>query len=314
MRRALITGGAGFIGSHVCDRFTASGYRVEVIDDLSTGNSANLPGGVALHRLDVASGAAAKIVEGDRFDVIVHLAAQVDVRRSVQDPVGDARTNILGGLTILEAVRATPAQHRPRVVFSSTAGVYGDAENFPTRESAATNPDSPYASAKLCMEQYLAYYARIWQIDTVALRFANVYGPRQDASGEAGVIAIFCKHVETGEPLTVYGSGEQTRDYVYVADVADACLAAAERELPAAKGVEDRAFNIGSGAETSVLELTRVLGRLAGHALPIAHADARKGEVTRSRLDPGRAARVLGWRSRVGLEEGLARTLAWVTR
>jgi UDP-glucose 4-epimerase len=253
------------------------------------------------------------MVSRQRYDVIVHLAAQVDVRRSVQDPAGDARTNILGALTILEAVRALPAQYRPRVIFSSTAGVYGDAAEFPTPESAATSPDSPYASAKLAVEQYLAYYGRIWQMDTVALRFANVYGPRQSASGEAGVVSIFCTHIEREEPLTIYGSGQQTRDYVYVSDVADACLAASQGKLPPPGRLNQRAFNIGSGIETSVLELVQSLGRVAGRAPSVKHAEARIGEVFRSRLDPEKAARLLGWRPRVALEDGLARTLAWAT-
>jgi UDP-glucose 4-epimerase len=313
MARALITGGAGFIGSHVCDRFSASGYEVDVIDDLSTGAPANLGQRAVLHELDVCTAAAAEVVTSRRYDVLVHLAAQVDVRSSVQDPSADARTNILGALTILEAVRSLSEKSRPRVIFSSTAGVYGATAEFPTPESAGTNPDSPYATAKLSVEQYLAYYGRAWHLDTVTLRFANVYGPRQNASGEAGVIALFCKHIEQKEPLVIYGSGEQTRDFVFVADVADACLAAAKCDLPPLRRLDDRAFNIGTGVETSVLELVRALGRVAGQPPAVRHAETRIGEVVRSQLDPGKAARLLQWRPRTGLEDGLARTLAWVT-
>jgi UDP-glucose 4-epimerase len=313
MRRALITGGAGFIGSHVADCLVRAGYEVEVLDDLSTGRRDNVPPRVPLHVLHVGSPAAAALVRDGRFTVLAHLAAQIDVRASITDPVRDATTNILGTLNLIEAIRHLPEGHRPRVVFASTGGaLYGDEVETPTSESAATNPDAPYGIAKLATELYLAYYARIWNIEHAVLRFGNVYGPRQPPDGEAGVIAIFAKRLLTRAPLVVYGDGSQTRDYIYVEDVAEAFCAAATCELPAAGVVDARAFNVGTGAETSVLDLARMLASVAGIEARIEHAAKRPGELQRSVLDPSKARRLLGWRASVQLREGLARTVAWL--
>jgi UDP-glucose 4-epimerase len=237
----------------------------------------------------------------------------MDVRRSIDDPRFDARTNILGALNLLEAMRALPPERRPRIIFASTGGaLYGDDAPIPSAEETAANPDAPYGVAKLAVEYYLAYYARIWRLETVALRFGNVYGPRQNPHSEAGVIAIFARQTAQGQPVTIYGTGQQTRDFVYVSDVIDAFLTAATATLPKSGGVNSRAFNVGTGIETSVLDLANMVANAAGVAPRIEFKPARSGEVDRSLLAPGKADRLLHWRSRVGLAEGLALTYSWV--
>ena len=306
-KRALVSGGAGFIGSHVADRLIAEGYQVEILDNLSSGRRENLPRGAVFHHMDIGSEDAARVVREGRFDVLCHLAAQIDVRKSVLDPVADARTNIVGSLNLLEAVRASG--HASRVVFSSTGGaIYGDFVPIPSVEHMPKDPESPYGIAKFSVELYLAYYARVHQLDTVALRYSNVYGPRQDPHGEAGVVAIFCNRVLRGEPLTVFGDGLQTRDYVFAGDVAQANLAAATVPLPSPRQVDVRAFNIGTGRETSVLELAQTLQRAAGTAVPVHHAPARAGELPRSAVAIDKAMKALGWRPEVNLEDGLRMT------
>jgi UDP-glucose 4-epimerase len=309
-RRALVTGGAGFIGSHVADHLMAAGYRVDIIDDLSSGRPENVPAGATLHRLDIGSADASRLVRTEPFDVLCHLAAQIDVRKSVADPGFDARVNIVGTLNLLEAVRASG---RPtRCIFSSTGGaIYGDFVSVPTVEDMPKDPESPYGIAKLSVELYLAYYARLHGLDTVALRYANVYGPRQDPHGEAGVVAIFCNRVLRLEPLTIFGDGQQTRDYVFVGDVARANVAAAHATLPAPRQVDVRAYNVGTGRETTVVELAATLQRAAGSAVPVHHAPARPGEQRRSAVSNAKAVRELGWHPEVGLEEGLRQTFAF---
>ena len=309
-RRALVTGGAGFIGSHVSDRLLADGWSVEIIDDLSSGKRENVDARARLHVLDVRSAGAAAVVERGGFDLLVHLAAQMDVRRSVADPVFDASVNVVGTLNLLEAVRALA--HRPRIVFASTGGaVYGDLAVPPNRETTAKNPDSPYAVSKLAAEYYLAYYVRIHGLETISLRFANVYGPRQDPHGEAGVVAIFCGRILDGRPLTVFGDGLQTRDYVHVRDVADAVIAAADTPLPPGGPLDDRAFNVGSGVATSVLDLASTLLAATGATAPIEFAPKRTGEQQDSSLDISKTRHALRWTPRVPLDRGLAETFSW---
>ena len=309
-KRALVTGGAGFIGSHVAELYHEHGYEVTVVDNLASGNRDNLPAAAEFHELDVGSPEAAALVREGQFDVISHLAAQIDVRRSVSDPLFDATVNVLGTLNLIEALRA--AGGGARFIFSSTGGaIYGDFVTPPNREPMPKDPESPYGIAKLSAELYLAAYGRLYGIDTVALRYANVYGPRQDPHGEAGVVAIFCNRILDGRPLTVFGDGRQTRDYVFVKDVARANLVAAEGPLPPRGELDARAFNVGTGVETSVLTLAESLARAAGSASPVEHAPARAGELQRSAVSVEKAASVLGWRPEVRLEDGLRETFAW---
>ena len=310
MPRALVTGGAGFIGSHVADLYLEHGYDVTVLDNFASGRRENVPARATLVELDLTTADAARVVRDGRFDVISHLGAQIDVRKSVADPVYDASINILGTLNLLEAIRASG--HATRLIFSSTGGaLYGDFVTPPNVEDFPKDPESPYGIAKLSAELYLAYYARVHRIDTVALRYANVYGPRQDPHGEAGVVAIFCNRILTGQPLTVFGDGSQTRDYVFVKDVARANLAAATRDLPAPGRLDARGFNIGTGVETSVLTLAETLQRSAGSSVPVSLAPARPGEQQRSAVSIAKAERELGWRPQVNLHDGLEETFGF---
>jgi len=309
-RRVLITGGAGFIGSHLVRAHLATGDDVTVLDDLSSGKADNLPAGVPLVRADVRSPEARSLAATGGFTILNHHAAQMDVRRSVADPVFDAQVNVLGLLNVLEGARAGGVR---RVVFASSGGtVYGDGAATPTPESAGKLPASPYGTAKLTSEYYLATFAQLFGLEAACLRYSNVYGPRQNPHGEAGVVAIFSRRLLAGEPVTVYGDGEQTRDLVYVEDVAAANVIAAERPLPPLGGLDARAYNIGTGVETTVNRLTEIIAAAAGSRGAIDHAPARAGEILRSALDVSKAARELDWRPRVALAEGVARTLRWI--
>ena len=307
-KKVLVTGGAGFIGSHVADRFLAGDWEVTIVDDLSSGREDNLPPSARFVRGDITTPDAADLVRDGRFDVICHLAAQIDVRRSVLDPVYDATRNILGTLNLMRAVHAS--EHATRVVFSSTGGaLYGDFDPPPSTETFAKDPDAPYGIAKLSVEYYLAYYGRVHGLDTVALRYGNVYGPRQDPHGEAGVVAIFCNRLLDGRVLSVFGDGEQTRDYVYAGDVAGANYAAAiTTTLPAPGRLDARAFNIGTSIETSVNTLATTLQSVAGANAAIDYVPARAGELARSALHTSKAREVLGWSPAVSLADGLAHT------
>ena len=306
-QRALVTGGAGFIGSHVADALLEQGYKVDVLDNLSSGDRRNVGSGATLHEMDITSSEAARLVRDSKFDAICHLAAQIDVRKSVADPGFDASVNVGGTLNLVEAVRQSG--HPTRFVFSSTGGaIYGDFVDVPTEERASKDPESPYGIAKLSAEYYLAYYARVHGLDTVALRYSNVYGPRQNPHGEAGVVAIFCSRILENKPLTVFGEGTQTRDYVYAGDVARANVAAVTRTLPRPAQLDLRAFNIGTSRQTTVLELANTLRAAAGSDVPVQHHPARPGEQQRSAIVIEKAARDLGWRPLVTLEEGLRLT------
>ncbi len=312
-KRALVTGGAGFIGSHVSDALLAAGWSVTVLDDLSSGKREQVPAAAQFEQADIRSADAAKLVREGKFDLLCHLAAQMDVRRSVADPSFDADVNIRGSLNLLEAVRASG--HPTRVLFASTGGaVYGDFVEPPNLETYEKNPESPYGIAKFAVELYLAYYARVHGLDYIALRFANVFGPRQDPHGEAGVVAIFCQRLLSGTPLTVFGDGGQTRDYVYVGDVARAHVLAASREAIPAGRVDERGINLGTGRETSVIELATALMRAAGRVTPLEHAAARAGEQRRSVVSIEKAGRVLGWKPETSLEDGLAKTFSWFSQ
>jgi UDP-glucose 4-epimerase len=300
--KVLVTGGAGFIGSHVAEAFVEAGHEVWAVDDLSTGRRENLRQEVRLVVADIRSPETARLVESERFEVLCHLAAQMDVRRSVTDPRFDAEVNIGGFLNVLEAARKSGVR---KLVFSSTGGaIYGEQDVFPAAESHPTRPLSPYGVSKASGELYLGYYRAQYGLASVALRYANVYGPRQNPHGEAGVVAIFSERLLRGETCTINGTGGQTRDFVYGPDVARANLLAAQGEVQGP-------INIGTGLETDVNRLHALLARAAGTERPAQHAPAKPGEQMRSSVDPSLAARVLGWRPTVALEEGLQRTVNW---
>ncbi len=306
-RRVLLSGGAGFVGSHVAEAYLAAGDEVTVLDDLSTGRRENLPRGVRLVHADIRSAEARDLLAQGRFELLNHHAAQMDVRRSVADPLFDLDVNLRGLLNLLEGARAGGVR---RVVFASSGGVvYGDATAPPCREGAAKLPISPYGVAKLASEHYLMAYSRLYGLDVASLRYSNVYGPRQNTEGEAGVVAIFSRRILAGEPLTIFGDGEQTRDMVYVKDVAAANLAASDRPLPPPEGLDTRAWNIGTGVETSVKRLAELLAAAAGRRPAIRYAPERPGELRRSALAVEKAGRELGWAPRTGLADGLGVTL-----
>jgi UDP-glucose 4-epimerase len=299
--RAVVTGGAGFIGSHVVDGLLARGDEVHVLDDLSRGRHENVPRGARLREGDLRRDADS-LLRNVRPEVCFHLAAQIDVRVSVERPDVDAGVNVLGTLRVLEAARAVGA----KVVFSSTGGaIYGECDG-PAAEDHPRRPLAPYGVSKLAGEEYLAAYNRLYGSTHVSLRYANVYGPRQDPHGEAGVVAIFMNALREGRSPRIFGDGSQTRDYVYVGDVVAATLAAAERD----GGV----FNVGTGKETSVRELYDRVQHVAGVAREPEFADARPGELQRSVLDTSLASRELGWTAAHSLDQGLAETWAWISK
>jgi UDP-glucose 4-epimerase len=310
--RALVTGGAGFIGSNLVDALVARGDEVTVLDDVSTGRRENLDGAVA---------AGVDLVEGDvrdaeetralaervRPEVVFHLAAQIDVRRSADDPAHDARVNVEGTINVLDATRAAGAR---RLVNSSTGGaIYGEGRTIPAPESHPVAPEAPYGQSKFAAEGYCELFARLHGLSTVSLRYGNVYGPRQDPLGEAGVVAIFCGRLLEGRPPTVFGDGLQTRDYLHVSDIVRANLAAADSDVSGS-------VNIGTGVQTTVIDLVDVLAGLAGlaglaeGAWESKHAPARPGEVRHIALDNARARDELGWEPSVAVPEGLEQTLA----
>jgi UDP-glucose 4-epimerase len=312
--RTLVTGGSGFIGSAVVDRLAGDGHQVTVVDDLSTGRRENLAGALASGRVELAEADLAGpelpgLVAGARPEVVYHLAAQIDVRRSVSDPLHDARVNVLGTIALAKAALEAGCR---RLVFASSGGtVYGepDPSALPIDERYPPRVTNPYGVSKRSAEDYLASFAELHGLEPVSLRLGNVYGPRQDPHGEAGVVAIFCNRLLAGEPVTIFGDGRQTRDYVFVEDVVDAFVAGGEH--PGAPGAR---VNIGTGVETSVLELYDALRGVAGRGGEPGFAPARPGELARIALDCAEAERVLGWRPRADLAGGLARTWAWASQ
>lgn len=298
----LVTGGAGFIGSHVADALLEEGHEVHVLDNLSTGRRWKVPEAAPLFERDIRSDGAAALFAEHRYDCLVHHAAQMDLRRSVEDPCFDAEVNVGGLLNLMEA---GVGHGLHTVLFASTGGaLYGEPEDTPQGEDHPLQPVSPYGVAKMAAEKYLYYYQTQYDLETVSLRYANVYGPRQNPHGEAGVVAIFTKEMlSEGQPV-INGPGEQTRDYVYVDDVVRANLAALRRG-------ESGVFNVGTGRETSVNELFRRLRKETGAAVEETHGPAKPGEQERSVLSYEKAERELGWAPRVPVEEGLARTVEW---
>jgi UDP-glucose 4-epimerase len=301
--RVLVTGGAGFVGSHLTDGLVARGDEVTVVDDLSAGRAARLDGAVTLHKLSIADAAAfGEVVRHVRPELICHLAAHIDVRSSVDGPAQDASVNVVGTVNVLEAARAIGA----RVLFASSGGaIYGRNAPIPSREDILPLPESPSGLAKYCAEQYIGLYNRLHGTRHSILRVANVYGPRQDPGGESGVIPIFCACALAGDPPPIYGDGTQTRDYVYVGDVVGAFLAAADAGRPGT-------WNIGTGVEVSVLDVVAIIDAVAGRAAGPRFGHPRAGELLRSALATDRVARDLGWRPRVPLAEGIAVVYRWL--
>jgi UDP-glucose 4-epimerase len=301
-RTVCVTGGAGFIGSHVADALLARGHRVVIVDDLSSGRKENLPAAAEFHQLDIRSPEAAALIADAGVEVLVHHAAQMDVRRSVADPVNDASINVLGALNLLEAGRKAALR---QVVFASTGGaMYGEQERFPADETHPARPLSPYGVAKLAVERYLYFYHAEYGLDAVALRYANVYGPRQNPHGEAGVVAIFLDRLLSGRQATINGDGLQTRDYVFVADIVAANMAVFGRDGFAI-------FNVGTGRESTVVELYDRLAEAVGVDRPAVHGPAKPGEQRRSVITSDLLAGELGVRPKISLEDGLARTATW---
>ena len=309
--RALVTGGAGFIGSNLVDALLDEGAEVTVVDDLSTGRAGNLTAarrrGISFHELDIReAGPLREAFAGARPDIVFHLAAQIDVRKSIEDPAWDASINVGGTINVLEAARSTGVG---RVVNTSTGGaIYGEDVRMPTPESAPAKPMAAYGQSKFCAEAYCGWYERLYGLSAVTLRYGNVYGPRQDPAGEAGVIAIFCGRLIGGGTATIFGDGRQTRDYTYVGDIVAANLAAASH--PEAHGV----YNVGTGTEASVIEVVSALREAAGlgeDEFQPEFAPARLGELQRSSLDVSRARAELGFQTEVELREGMRRTLDW---
>ena len=298
--RILVTGGAGFIGSHVAERLLELGHQVVVLDDLSTGRSENIPAGARFVKGDITDKVlVSELMHDTRFDVVNHHAAQMNVRHSVEDPSFDARVNILGTLNLLQSSIKTSVK---KFMFASTGGaVYGEQERFPADEDHPTRPVSPYGISKLACEKYLCYYQVQYSLQTVIMRYANIYGPRQNPFGEAGVVAIFSHKLARGERVTINGDGLQTRDYVYVGDVVAANLLALD-------SVGSIMFNVGTGIETDVVTLYGHLAEAAGTDLPAHHGPPKPGEQRRSVISPQFAHESLGWEPRVSLSEGLAIT------
>jgi len=301
--RVIVTGGAGFIGSHLTDAFVARGDEVTVIDDLSAGRPARLNERVTLHKLNVIDAyLLGQVVKSVRPELICHLAAQIDVRASVARPADDAQTNVVGTINVLEAARTVGA----RVLFCSTGGaLYGRDAPIPSMEDVLPLPESPYGIAKHCAEQYVGLYNRLHGTAHSVLRLANVYGPRQDPTGEAGVVPIFCSQVLSGRRPTVFGDGTQTRDYVYVGDIVRAFLAAADHRRPGT-------WNIGTGVEVRVLDLAGVIADVTGRVVEHTFAPARPGELQRSALAVDKAQAELGWTATTALVDGIRAVSEWI--
>jgi len=307
--RVLVTGGAGFIGSHIAEAYLAAGWEVVVLDDLSRGHQRNIPSGARFVKADVRTPEARKVLADGGFTVLNHHAAQIDVRVSVDEPALDAGINVVGLVNLLDGAGAGGVR---RVVFASSGGVvYGDPDVVPTPETAPKAPISPYGVSKLAGEYYMRALAALRGFEVVAMRYANVFGPRQDPKSEAGVVSIFVSRLLEQRPLTVFGDGKQTRDYVFVRDVARANVLASTAAVPAGSTIDDTAFNIATGRQTNVLELAELVGKVMAQKPVIEMAPARPGELYRSSLDISKAGKMLGWRPEFGFAEGLPQLVDW---
>ena len=300
--KVLVTGGAGFIGSHLVDAYLAAGHEVAVVDDLSSGRREQVDPRAGFHRVDICDARLEAVFAAEKPDLVSHHAAQIDVRKAVADPRLDVGINVLGTINVLEQCARAGVR---KVVFASTGGaIYGELETMPADESHPVRPLSPYGIDKHTAEHYLRFYRETRGLDVAALRYANVYGPRQDPHGEAGVVAIFASAMLAGRTPTIYGDGEQVRDFVYVGDVVRANLLAGERETP-------EPVNVGTGIGASVNDIYRTLAQIIGFTQPALYAEGKAGDVRRSALDAARARQTLGWEPQTSLEEGLRETVAW---
>ncbi len=298
--KVLVTGGAGFIGSHLVDRLVQEGHEVIVVDNLSTGKRRNINRAARFFKLDIQSWRLERVFRNERPNIVMHLAAQMDVRKSLEDPIFDAQVNVLGMLNVLQQ----SIKHGVRkFVFSSSGGaIYGEQEIYPVPETHIMRPLSPYGISKLCGEQYLSYYQRVSGLQIVSLRYANVYGPRQDPEGEAGVVAIFIQKLLNNEQAIVYGNGRQTRDFVYVDDVVEANLAVMSQETQGT-------YNVGTGEETSINDLLRILIAHTNSTCKEVHGPAKNGEQVRSVIDSTKLRQELSWEPKTEIREGLKRTV-----
>ena len=298
--KVLVTGGAGFIGSHLVDRLVLEGHEAVVVDNLATGKRRNINRGARFYKMDIQSWRLERVFRNERPNVVMHLAAQMDVRKSVEDPMFDAQVNVLGTLNVLQQA----VKHGVRkVVFSSSGGaIYGEQETYPAAESHVTKPLSPYGLSKLCGEQYLSYFQRVSGLQAVSLRYANVYGPRQDPEGEAGVVAIFIQKMLNNEQAVINGNGRQTRDFVFVDDVVEENLAMIGQETQGT-------YNVGTGVETSINDLFRILNQHTGSNCKEVHGPSKKGEQARSVIDSTKLRHEVSWEPRADLSEGLKKTV-----
>jgi UDP-glucose 4-epimerase len=296
----MVTGGAGFVGSNLADRLVEEGHEVVVLDDLSSGKRDQVPASANFYRMELDNRWLDRVVEREKPEAVIHLAAQISVRRSVEDPVFDARVNILGSIGLMEACRAHGVG---RFIFTSTGGaIYGDVDQLPTPETYPAAPISPYGTSKLCVEHYLHCFREIHDFSSAALRLSNVYGPRQDPHGEAGVVAIFSRALLEGRTPTINGDGLQTRDYVYVGDVVEAFMRALGSQVQGS-------FNVGTGTETTVNQLYQEVARAVGAGAAAEHGPARPGEQRRSSVDHARIRTELGWEPKIQLAEGIGLTV-----
>jgi len=304
LKTALVTGAAGFIGSHLIDRLIADGYRVTGIDDLSSGRVKNLPADFDIRQMDIRDPGVQQVVQEIRPDVVFHLAAQISVSVSAREPRLDADVNVGGALNLLEGIRALEGK-QPKLVYITSGGTaYGDPEVVPADESTPIRPLSPYGASKYAVEMYLPIYEKLCGLAYSIIRLANVYGPRQDPHGEAGVVAIFAKAMLAGRPLTIFGDGNDERDYVYVGDVVDAISLASKNSL---RGP----FNVGTGIGTRTNRIFEVIASNCAHTVPAVHGPERLGDINRISLDSSKAKSELGWVPQVKLEEGLKNTVEW---
>jgi len=302
MSKIIVSGGAGFIGSHLTDKLIEKGHNVVVVDNLSTGKKENLNPKAKFYEMDICDSNISQIFQDEKPEIVFHFAAQIDVRKSVKDPIQDAKTNILGSLNLLQNCQKAGVK---KFIFASSGGaIYGDTDVIPTPETHSEKPESPYGICKLTIEKYLHFYKETFGLNYTALRLANVYGPRQNSKGEAGVIAVFCNKMLKNEEVVINGDGEQTRDFVFVDDVVNAALSSIEQE-------KSDIYNISTGVETNINEVFKKVKELTNSNCEEIHTPSKAGEQKRSCLDNSKAKKELGWKPEYNLEKGLENTIKW---